>query len=347
MELQKLLSWNKKKITLEELQDMYDCSHDYETLVHLVHMLLEDKVMQIVKASGLNGRKPALYREYRILAEQEKSPQILEELKYRLSPIMDNHYYINHYSAYLEDRKDVLQLSEFIKNHADELKISVSANERSFQIWHREKFLLGGGRKILKNTGLSPEYLNIYETSEPLAYYSVSKRLPQNLLILENKDPFYSIRKLMMENTYEGILGCRIDTVIYGAGKGILRSYQDYTLALEDYLTKPQNEILYFGDLDYEGIRIFEDLYERFRDVHVIHLFTAAYEKMLQKTENWDLSELPKTKEGQNSNIGSVFSGYFDKNQWGRICSILEAGRYIPQEILNRKDYGEQKDNGV
>lgn len=347
MEIQKLLSRNKKKITLEELQDMYNCTHDYETLVQLVHTLLKDKVIQPVKASGINGRKPALYREYRILAEQEKNPQILEELKYRLSPVMDNNYYINHYSAYLEDRKEVLQLSAFLKNHADELKISVSANERSFQIWRREKFLLSGGRKILKNTGLSLEYLNIYETSEPLAYYSVSKRLAQNILILENKDPFYSIRKLMLEGGYEGILGYRIDTVIYGAGKGILRSYKDYTLALEDYLTKPENEILYFGDLDYEGIRIFEDLYERFRDVHGIHLFTAAYEKMLKKTENWELSEFPKTKEGQNSNIGSVFSGYFDKHQWSMICSILEAGRYIPQEILNRKDYGEQKDNGI
>lgn len=341
MNVQKLLSRNRKKITLEEMQDLYNCTHDYAALVQLIHTLTAKKAIQPVKASGTNGRRPALYREYRILAEQEKNPQIMEELQYQLSPVMDNSYYINHYDRYLTDRKEVLQLSAFLKNHADALTMSISANERSFQIWHREKFLLNGGRKILKNTGLSLEYLNIYETSEPLAYYSADKKLPQNILILENKDPFYSIRKLMLECGYEGILGHKIDTIIYGAGKGILRSYQDYTLALEDYLTQPENRIYYFGDLDYEGIRIFEDLYERFRNVHRIHLFTTAYEKMLQKTEKWELSELPETKEGQNSNIGMVFAGYFNEQQWGRINNILKAGRYIPQEILNRKDYRE------
>ena len=48
---------------------------------------------------------------------------------------------------------------------------------------------------ILKNLGLELDFLNYYDTCEPIAYYSMSKENPQNILVLENKDTYYTMRK--------------------------------------------------------------------------------------------------------------------------------------------------------
>ena len=71
------------------------------------------------------------------------------------------------------------------------------------------KILAQEGQRLLKNVGLTVDDLNIYETAEPLAYYSVSKETPQNILIIENKDTFYSLRKFLIER-HPRILGCSI-----------------------------------------------------------------------------------------------------------------------------------------
>ena len=64
-------------------------------------------------------------------------------------------------------------------------------NERSFEIFRREKFFQReGGLEFCRKIGISREQLAFYETSEPLSYYSRSKQTPQNILIVENKDTF-------------------------------------------------------------------------------------------------------------------------------------------------------------
>ena len=85
--------------------------------------------------------------------------------------------------------------------------------------------------------------------------YTHTREVPQNLLLLENKDTFYSMRRHLLEGK-DTILGMKIGTLIYGAGKGILKSFQDFSICAEPYMQNRQNQIYYFGDLDYEGIGI-------------------------------------------------------------------------------------------
>ena len=59
-------------------------------------------------------------------------------------------------------------------------------------------------------------------------------------------------------NGHTEIFGAEIGTLIYGAGKGIIRSFQDFDLCAEPYMKHPKNTIYYFGDLDYEGIGIYK-----------------------------------------------------------------------------------------
>lgn len=138
-------------------------------------------------------------------------------------------------------------------------------------------------------------------------------------------------------NGHSEILGAEVGTLIYGAGKGILRSFEDFDLCAEPYMKHPENQIFYFGDLDYEGIGIYENLAQRFADRWKIRPFVPAYLAMLKKAEQ--VSTLPDTKEQQNRNIRNEFFSWFDEEMAGKMKIILEMDKYIPQEILNCEDF--------
>lgn len=299
--------------------------------------LLDSGKIKPIKASGTNGKSPALYREYWLAEEKKDYEELREELKYQLVPLISVDYYLTHPEAYEQDREWVLQLNGYLKNRRELLKQKESINERSFEIWSREKFLSREqGKKILKRCGLELDFLNVYGTTEPLSYYSHTRAVPQKLLILENKDTFYSMRRHLLEGN-ETILGEQIGTLIYGAGKGIWKSFQDFELCVEPYMKAEGNQIYYFGDLDYEGIGIYESLAESSHGgVREIKPFVPAYEAMLKKAAKAE--KLPETKEWQNRNIKKLFFSYFREEQTSEMRRILEAGTYIPQEILNITD---------
>lgn len=324
--------FNKKKITIEEIEKAYKVS-TYNDLYILVSELIENNEIEAIKSSGGNGKKPALYKRYKIVEQEDDNSFYIEELNYKILSKFDISYYKKNINKYKEHREHILAINEFIKENEALLKVPLSMNERSFQIWGREKFLQREeGKLILKNLGLSLDYLNYYDTSEPLAYYSKSKKVPQNILILENKDTYYTMRKYLI-NFNNIILGKEIDTVIYGAGKGIIKAFKDYDVSVEDYLASKENNIYYFGDLDYEGIIIYEKFYSDYKDEYNIKPFIEGYKKMIDKVNN--IGSLPKTKDGQNRNINRYFLQEFSLEYKEKIEAILESNLYIPQEIIN------------
>lgn len=331
-----------KRVKLEELAAQQR-GESYSELYERIRSELDAGRLMPVKASGKNGKKPALYLEYWIREEQKDYSELEEELDYRLTPAISVDYYRRHLPEYEKDRQYVRMLDAFLRGRGDELREPVSVNERSYAIWKQEKFLKKGhGGTILKRCGIEPSDLNYYETSEPLAYYSGSRATPQNLLIVENKDTFYTMRRHLLSGG-SAILGMEIGTLIYGAGKGILRSFLDFELCVEPYMTHPQNKFYYFGDLDYEGIGIYENLADLFSGRCEIRPFTKAYEEMLQKetggeTEQSWLLRLPKMKEKQNQELSGHFYSYFCAGCVKRMRDILKAGRYIPQECLTERD---------
>lgn len=330
-----LRSTNKKKISLEEIAKLKKLS-DYQSLVDFVINNIEEGHIAPIKLSGTNGKTPALYNRYRIIPLEVDNVKYENELKYSLHSSLKIDYYLHNINKYKQDREYIKRLNNYISNHKELLENSVSTNERSFEIWTREKFLQKeGGLRILKNLGLSPADLNIYDTSEPLSYYSHHKETPQNVLILENKDTFYSMRRHLI-NGDKTILGLPIGTLIYGKGKGILKSFKDFTFCVEPYLADESNQILYFGDLDYEGILIYEQLADIFKNEIPITPFHEAYIYMLKKARNLTL---PEMKEGQNKNISSHFINSFSDIERTEILEILGNNQYIPQEILSSRDF--------
>ena len=316
-----------------------------EQYQYIVERIQREEIRPI-KTYPLNGKKPALHQNYWVVEKEKDYSELCEELKFRMPTSIITDYYLKNLKVYEKERNEVLLLGKYLKNQIKDTR-TISMNERSFQIWGQEKLLQKGkGKTILKHCGLSMEDLNIYQTTEPLTYYTVSKQVPQNILIIENKDTFYSMRRYLIEKgndtSIPSIFGYQIHTLVYGAGKGILRSIEDFKFCVEPYMNDSSNQYLYFGDLDYEGIGIYEQLSVLFEKEHEIVPFTVAYEKMIQKAEQTNqgnLEFLPDTKEGQNRNISKRFYNYFDKTTVGKMKRILQNEKYIPQECLNITDF--------
>ena len=329
-----------KKISLEELQKESRTDSYPEQYRYICAQLESGKVMP-VKSSPLNGKKPALHTSYWLAEETPDYGEEIEELQFRTVSAIRTDYYLKHLDIYREERKWVRLLNRFFLEQSEaggEGRPYVSLNERSFQIWGREKFLQREqGRKILAHCGVGIEELRVYQTTEPLAYYSCTRRVPQTVLILENKDTFYTMRRWLMGGGM--IFGRKIGTVIYGAGKGILRSFEDFRFCVEPHINHPDNEILYFGDLDYEGIGIYERLAALFSEGKEIKPFVQAYEKMIEKAQEYGRDFLPEMSENQNHSLSGLFFRYFSDETKETIGKLLETGKYIPQEIVTITDY--------
>ena len=147
---------------------------------------------------------------------------------------------------------------------------------------------------------------------------------------------------------------------------------------MELHINHPENEILYFGDLDYEGIGIYERLASLFSrggekegecinenkdaagaatdamdghaqnktagstgagDLCEIKPFIRAYEKMIEKARECGNDFLPHMSGNQNQNLSGLFFRYFSHETKEAMMRLLEAGKYIPQEIVAITDF--------
>ena len=322
----------RKKITYDELVHEKRFT-SYSDEVNFVKNLIDTKKIIPIKNSETNGKKPALPMKYWWIEEEVDYGELLEEIKYRLSPDIHIEYYLKRPEAYKKEREYVLMLSDYLTHHKDRLDVQISMNERSYDIWKREKFLSKEqGRTVLSHCGIDKERLNFYETAEPLAYYSATKNTPQNMLMIENLDTFYSMRKHLI-NGNGSILGVTFGTVIYGGGKRIAKAFEDFEICAEPYMRAAGNVVYYFGDFDYEGIGIYESFIKRYSGKIKILPFCEAYLAMLEKAD--DIAVLPKTKEGQNRNIGQEFFSHFDEDTVTKMKNILAHDKYIPQETIS------------
>ncbi|MGL6056730.1 MAG: Wadjet anti-phage system protein JetD domain-containing protein [Culicoidibacterales bacterium] len=328
-----ITKYPKRKITLAEIESEKS-QLSYLELYRYIQKQIDLGRLEPVKASKLNGKNPMLHLSYWIKKTNQNphnEAMLRDELQYQLVPQLSISYYLANLSTYQKDREAVLALNRFLLHHQSELTNAISTNERSFQIFGHEKFLVSEGVSILKNLGLSIQDLIVYETAEPIAYYTVHKTSGQKVLIIENKDTFYSLRQHLSSGEAT-IFGEAFGTIIYGGGKRVVKEFRHFQQSVETYLTASDNQFYYFGDLDYEGIVIFESLAAHFP----CQPFVVAYERMLVKAQG---IQLPKTKRGQNRQISDLFFDFFSDVIKTEFRQILQADDYIPQEIVTKNDF--------
>lgn len=330
-----ILNWKKTYVSLDELEKLIN-TNDYNDIYSAVSTLVENGTLKpIKKVNGTNGLIPPLFVKYRICRPTERDESLKEEITH-LDGNLNISFYLSNPKKYQEQRDIIYPLSEFLKKHKKLLDTRVSKNERAYQIWRYEKQLdIASVRSVLVFNGLNDK-LNYYNTPEPFFYFSPEKILhcEQTVLIIENKDTWYTLREIMREAAPVDIFGHKIDGILYGEGKKVNRPH-----ALDEFCESELRHVcdfLYFGDLDFEGISIFQELKAE-NPQHKIELFAELYDLMLNE---YPLSVLSKAKRAQ-SRPGTMddFMSYFTNEQAAAINKLLNNGFYIPQEAIRRDMY--------
>jgi hypothetical protein len=314
-------------ITLDEIRSLAVAS-SYDELCETVNDLLRSGLLKPAgKGRSTNGMVPPLRLKYRIVRPKRDNSAELLEIR-SLLPVFSISGYLQHPALYRKHRDILLPLDRFLKTRKQELRQIMSENERAFSIWHDEK-MLDSARcwSVLRFNHLD---LNTYATPEPFFDYLCSGRR-KVLLVLENKDVWYTLRRLMLEKPRNRCLfGTEIDGVVLGEGAKAARPH-----ALEEYAALLQEDrlsFLYFGDLDYSGIGIYLSIRAASPDVK-ISLFLPAYRAMLAqgKKSNYGVNHSNQQEPERMVDFLSLFS----PEEADEITQLLAAGHYIPQEILN------------
>jgi hypothetical protein len=278
----------------------------------------------------------ALYKRYKIVYEEnsgiaeEENTELMDELNYHLYFKINIDVYKQNLKLYKKHRYYVRLFSNFMKKNSNLLKIQCSINERSFEVFGDEKFLKEDSleKEIFKAMELDMNILNFYMAPEPFFFYKSSAETPQNILIVENKDTFYTVRKLMLEG--KQIFDMEFSTVIYGEGKKILRSLEDiYYNDNVSYINNAENNFYYWGDIDKEGIWIYQNLKEAYKDFN-FKLLKQAYEKMLKLSKLYGIHKNKKQQKGKIEEITE-----FDRETERAVLDIALKDNYVPQEIIS------------
>lgn len=328
----KLLAYGKKSVMLEILADLLKVGQtDTEVLFDMISGLINDGVLEPVKNSGQNGNhKYPLFKKYRILIKEELNEDVEKQIR-QLHPVLCKSGYLSsHVQEYLKHREVIGCLNTFLfTRKAGE---PISRKERSFEIFGREKVLDDSEVKsLLRHLEISNSDLGFYDTPEYCFHdYIPERKNDLTLLICENKDIWFNIRRCMFEDHFKSLFGVAIDGVVYGNGNKV----SNKTGALVEYVRfmgNPNVSFLYWGDIDREGF----DIFRRTRDVNDslnIELFVPGYRKMIERAQSICLEDSSSSKK-EGVSFENLFEG-FSADERLFLNRVLETNKLIPQEII-------------
>lgn len=318
----------KKRFSYRDIMEPGD---DYFDIGFQLENLIVEGIIRPVKKAGRVSVKPNFYNEYFVNDVSDDGMADRTEIL-RLAPRLLE-YYISHTAHYIEDREWLLPLSRWMKE--TDFMQECSVKERSYEIYRNEKKLEGNDlRRIFNRCGLAYDDLSCYRTYEPFFCNHISDS--GFALVLENKDPWYSITKALKEKRTNLFLNTEIMYVIYGEGRKIDSAAEDSRLQDFIFQLDPVPEIvLYGGDIDRAGISILGKCMDVNKDI-VVCPFEELYEAMVEKAPENPLENEPsddrKTKsydlESRALFLGTKY-----------VRTVLEHNLRIPQEILTYADY--------
>lgn len=320
-----LQDFPRKRITLEKLSRF--CT-DSDNLYEQIKELTDNGVLIPVKSSGTNGnQKNPLFMRYTICIENtvQVSPDEIYALHPRLSA---NGYLLRNQMQFLNNKAFLCRLSEWLTDYKG--NDMMSRRERSFAIFGEEKEL-DNHLKLLEAIGISGDTLRYYETPEQcFSDYIPLKKPTMTLLICENKDIWFNIRRLMYESEVNTLFDTHIDGVIFGQGNDV--TGKDKFRSYADYLGADEVRFLYCGDIDRAGFDIFLRLCKAAEELH-IELFLPAYRKMLELSRNIQLPD-SEDKRCIIPEMSGILLNFFADEQ-EHITQILNDNKRLPQEILS------------
>ncbi|MBP3239510.1 MAG: hypothetical protein J6M92_03080 [Oribacterium sp.] len=328
-----LLDYGKKILVIEELAELIKIRQsDSEKLFETIEGLKSEGIIEPVNSSGTNGNlRYPLYKKYRILIRREADEETIKAVN-RLHPmLLKSGYLTSNPLKYIELKEIVDGLNSFF--FSDRNGAYISRKERSYDIFGREKVLDDSGVKaLLHKLGISQEDLRFYDTPEYcFRDYIPVRKDSMTLLICENKDIWFNIRRHMFEDEWKSLFGIPVDGVVYGEGNRISQKEG----ALSEYVKfmgEPEVEFLYWGDIDREGF----DIFKRTREVNVslrISLFVPGYRRMLERAKGTSLEDSPSSKK-EGWDFSELFTE-FTEGERIYLKTVLAENKLIPQEIIS------------
>ena len=327
--IEKLKKYCKKTISKMDMETVFATSSD-EELFGIISVLSEQQILFPIKSSKTNGnRLYPIYLKYKISLPQDTYESELKDIS-ALHPLLQSNGYLQ--SKPEEYKKYRLQLQKLDRYlfYRSENEISISRKERSFEIFDEEKTLDDKTFcALLERIGITADSLAFYDTPEYCFNdYIPDRKAQMTLLICENKDIWFNIRRMMFENNATNIFDIHIDGVVYGCGNkvsgmGALTTYTEFIGSEVKYL--------YWGDIDRAGLNIYLSALRANPNID-IKLFVPAYEEMLRLAQT---RNIPDSDDERNriEDYSQIFD-LVDQNLRTIFEQSIQNNKRIPQEII-------------
>ncbi|SCG82009.1 hypothetical protein DW1_0389 [Proteiniborus sp. DW1] len=324
----KILSYLKlyknKTISLFELERIFEGNTNYEDFAKEIKILEEKDILRPVKSHHTNGKAIPLYNSYRInksVFKEELSDRI-QKFKLISNPDIDlQKYFELSEKEWEKDFPYIEIVNNYIEKHGFPIDEATSP-ERSYQIMGDEKWIdEKGGRKLLERLDVWEKFKISYK-NDPLMLGVNPKEMNKELhfhMIVENKATFHVMLDILHDTIFTSL--------VYGAGWKIVSNVVmlEKQLGLEGH----NHKLFYFGDMDYEGISIWNALNSKKPTI----LASKFYKVLLKKPYS-------KGKDNQKANQIAIknFLESFNVEERNQILEMFNNGGYYPQESLKNEE---------
>lgn len=317
-----LQEYPKKTLDLDVLQAAFS-SWDYDRFRPAVAALLKDGSLTAVRTGGVDfSGLPR--RLKRVPARLFASVPVIqaEAIRLALSERLDfSFYYEQPLAVWQADLPYIEKLSAWLARGIGE---TTSLQQRSWDIFADEKYLLGPGAGLLKRLGLTTADLGICDQLDPLMMAVQPARLQQPVchhLVVENKAPYGRLAPHLAEG--------QLTSIIFGCGWKIAANLD--LLPQQCGCPHARHVVWYFGDFDWEGLRIWQAAASS-KTVEV-RLAVPFYEAFLAY-------EAPQGKANQQREeaVWPPFVAAVGESRAPVFRDILDRGCYYPQEALTEND---------
>ena len=330
----KILKFKKKTITREELSKLYEITEDKELFAIVSTLEKENILKKFKKKTGSNGNYTyPVYDKYHIVIPAEHNKQLIEEIKILHPSIICNDYLLKNPHVYQANKEIIQKLNSYLFENTKPFKDFISKKERSFEIFNEEKEL---DKKtvitLLSNIGFTSKEMRYYETPDNCYNdYIIEKKKKLTLLICENKDLWFGIRKIMYDTGKHVLYGVSLDGVIYGEGNKI--TAKDGLLSYTKMLNVEPSDIkyLYCGDIDRAGFKIYQNLKETTPELN-IELFTPIYYAMLNLAKGVSIPDSTDNRQIR-FDFKNIYQLFNDEAQ-NELKYYINNNKRLPQEII-------------